>query len=121
MHASLACHVYCACENGHNGASLHVACKCVRSDLVCYIQSINYAHEIQALKQCILRSFWPPSDGVHASSGKHHCNKKKKPAFTVPFKRPARVISNAMSRFLLATVTAGAIRMTVDRSVQRVN
>ena len=68
MHASLACHVYCACENGHNGASLHVACKCVRSDLVCYIQSINYAHEIQALKQCILRSFWPPSDGVHAST-----------------------------------------------------
>ena len=72
MHASLACHVYCACENGHNGASLHVACKCVRSDLVCYIQSINYAHEIQALKQCILRSFWPPSDWVHASRGWYH-------------------------------------------------
>ena len=48
---------------------------------------------------------------------KHHCNKKKNPAFTVPFKRPARVISNAMSRFLLATVTAGAI--TVDRSEMR--
>ena len=71
MHASLACHVYCACENGHNGASLHVACKCVRSDLVCYIQSINYAHEIQALKQCILRSFWP-----HPLTGCTPLNKK---------------------------------------------
>ena len=37
----IACPVYCACENGQDGTGLHVACKCVRSNLLCYIQSIN--------------------------------------------------------------------------------
>ena len=67
MLASLACPVYCACENGQDGAGLHVACKCVRSNLLCFIQSINYAHDIQAVKQCILKLFENPSDWVSAS------------------------------------------------------
>ena len=68
MLASRDCHVYCACKNGQDGAGLHVACKCVRSNLLCYIQSINYAHDIQAVKQCILKLVWTPSDWVSAST-----------------------------------------------------